>query len=136
MVDLDPTLRFAQQTLVLTSHRFLASGNGGVSWNAWTLQPGLTLHYTDHAGIGTLELHDTTACVGRWRFTLALSLPALRLLKQFEEQSEALRSNAVPADPTVPAEPEESDEPGLFTQEKHEPPSTWVLLRLLRFAQP
>lgn len=136
VVDLDPTLRFAQQTLVLTSHRFLASGNGSASWNAWTLQPGLTLHYTDHAGIGTLELHDTTACVGRWRFTLALSLPALRLLKQFEEQSEALRSNAVPADSTALAEPEESDEPGLFTQEKHEPPSTWVLLRLWRFAQP
>lgn len=126
-VDLDAGLRFARGSLLVTDRRLLASEGEG--WRSWALDDGLTLRASDHAGVGTLELCDLQQRVAHWRFTLSRQTEALRLVEQFER---ALRRRAAPD-----AEPEpEAEETGDFHAESPTPPSTWVLLRLWRFARP
>jgi ATP-binding cassette subfamily B protein len=123
-VDLDARLHFAPGLLVLTERRLLAADAEG--WRAWSLD-GLALRHADHAGVGTLELHDTARRLAAWHFTLAANTQALALLAQFERRR--LRT----ADTDGGAEP---DDDALGAQEAPVPPSTWVLLRLGRFARP
>jgi len=125
-VDLDEDLRFASGQLVLTSRRLLAQDAAG-AWSEWALTPGLALRQADHAGVGVLELADGQGLQARWRYTLAGQAPALRLARLFE----ARRAGAAPA----PAPAGDADEPAADT-ELQTPPSTWVLLRLGRFARP
>ena len=149
VVDLDRQLKFAREALVLTPQRLLARSADG-SWRSWALcTPGagpLVLSHTDHAGVGTLALHDGAVRLASWRFTLAVNVQALRLVRLFAQQQTLLATAAVaPAD--------HLGEPGLCpecdslllpdgepcavcAQAAHTPPSTWVLLRLWRFARP
>ena len=118
-LDLDADLRFRQETLVLTERHLLAGAA------AWKLSPGLRLEHSDHAGVGMLELHDATRRLASWRYTLGRHRAALH----FEREFNRLRDGQAPA----PAETEDgADAPG----EELAPPSTWVLLRLWRFAKP
>ncbi len=124
-VDLDGELRFASGIVALTDRRLLARDSGG-SWSEWLLGgPGLALQMTDHAGIGTLDLLDGRGRLARWRYTLAQQASALRLQKLFGQQASGVTPAAADPDDGLAAEPE------LQT-----PPSTWVLLRLGRFARP
>ena len=127
-VDLDAQLRFVPGALALTERRLWARVPGG-AWSSWPLEPGLQLRHTDHAGVGSLELCDRHRRLARWRFTLAANPQALKLLAAFERQQALL---AAP-DGQAAATPAE-DEPA--AQEHQGPPSTWVLLRLGRFARP
>ncbi|MFT4267382.1 MAG: ABC transporter ATP-binding protein [Xenophilus sp.] len=127
-VDLDDRLHFCAGQLVLTSKRLLACDDQG-RWSAWTLAPGMTLRQTEHAanaGVGALELADGRRLLARWHYTLAGQAPALKLLRQFDAQ----RAGIAPA-----GGPAEADEPAADA-ERQAPPSTWVLLRLGRFARP
>lgn len=142
-VDLDEGLHFASGQLVLTSSRLLALAPGAAAWVAHPLRPGLTLRHHDHAGVGTLELADAGALIARWRFTLALNVQALRLVKQFEQGQVARAAGELPAledlthCPSCRAPlPPDSDECPVCARELTTPPSTWVLLRLWRFARP
>ena len=127
-VDLDAQLRFVPGALALTERRLWARVPGG-AWSSWPLEPGLQLRHTDHAGVGSLELCDRHRRLARWRFTLAANPQALKLLAAFERQQALLAApDGQPA--ATPAE----DEPA--AQEHQGPPSTWVLLRLGRFARP
>ena len=140
-VDLDERLHFARARLQLTEHRLI--GERG----AWPLRPDLSLRHHDHAGVGTLELHDGSGRLALWRFTLAQNVQALRLVRLFEQRIEQLAhaGHAHPdedsADPTrcptchAPL-PADSDDCEICTRELTTPPSTWVLLRLWRFARP
>ncbi|HNJ84092.1 MAG TPA: ABC transporter ATP-binding protein, partial [Piscinibacter sp.] len=65
-----------------------------------------------------------------WRYTLGADPAALKLLGLFERQRQRLIHGITEAD--EPAEAEETD----FAAESPTPPSTWVLLRLSRFARP
>ncbi len=135
-VDLDEALIFTQGELVLTDRRLWAR-SGGSGWRAWELAPELRLAHSDHGGVGTLELCDARQRLAEWRFTLGADPQVQKLLAAFERQQarragrpaelEASDAAAEPGDP-----PE--DEPA--TQEPEGPPSTWVLLRLSRFARP
>ena len=143
-VDLDERLHFGAGLLALTDRRLLArEGGGSGAWRAWPLAGGLALRHADHAGVGSLELHDERARLAGWRFTLGHNVAALRLQKGFEQQVEARRDGVAPPGDETPtcascgaALPPDSDECPACGAEAIAPPSTWVLLRLWRFARP
>ncbi len=128
-VDLDRELRFANGIVALTERRLLACDPRSGEWQSWPLHPGLGLRHFDHAGVGTLELHDTDGRLGSWRFTLGANPQALRLVKQFDRLIKGLRSGNAPELP-------EAEEDTAFSGDNEPIPSTWVLLRLWRFARP
>jgi ATP-binding cassette subfamily B protein len=127
-VDLDEELRFTSGLLALTDRRLLARDPDG-AWSEWKLPaPGLEMHLADHAGVGALDLQDVRGRVARWRYTLAHQAVALRLQKLFEEYAEGVSYVTTPG--------AEADDSGTGEAERQTPPSTWVLLRLGRFAKP
>jgi ATP-binding cassette, subfamily B, bacterial len=145
-VDLDAQLRFATSQLTLTNHRLIGPAADGAP-ATWRITPTLRMHHHDHAGVGSLELVDTSGGVerriARWRFTLGGNVVALRLLRSFEQLQTEQRTGrpTADADPSAcgtcgAALPPDSDECPTCTRELHTPPSTWVLLRLWRFARP
>jgi ATP-binding cassette, subfamily B, bacterial len=150
-VDLNPELHFSKGLVALTGQRLLAFGqtSGWSSWDvvtpAGTPVQGLRLRHFDHAGVGTLELHDEHSRLASWRFTLGANPQALRLVRLFTQYRTAAGSNAAlgSADVEVAVCPEcdlplppDSEECPACARELHTPPSTWVLLRLWRFAHP
>ena len=159
-VDLDEQLRFAPGLLALTDQRLLALGADG-EWSVWpTPDAGapegsaLELRQLDHAGVGTLELHDPHAnpprLLARWRFTLGANAHALRLVRLFGRRPPTGRPVRPEAGSVVGAVgfeaalcpdcglplPAGSDTCPVCAARPHSPPSTWVLLRLWRFARP
>ena len=151
-VDLDSQLRFATGLLALTDRRLLARGPGGpdAEWASWPTVDatgkglaGLSLRHFDHAGVGTLELHQDGKRLAGWRFTLGANVQALRLVRLFVQQQAAQGlAEAPPADEAALCPecdlplPPDSEECPACARELHTPPSTWVLLRLWRFAHP
>ena len=168
LVDLDKALQFAAGALVLTDRRLLSRNAAGV-WSSLFLQntanqpiQSLDLRHFDHAGVGTLELHDgqggSSRRLASWHFTLSANVQALRLVRLFAQQ-QALRqavaagNNALPPvsqgkpslrcpECAAPLPPGSNDCPACDDSdygnqgETPPPPSTWVLLRLWRFARP
>ncbi|WP_414676481.1 ABC transporter ATP-binding protein [Methylibium sp.] len=102
--------------------------------------------HADHAGVGRLDLCDAEHRLARWSFTLAHDAAALRLLKLFDAWRQRQASGTAPADEAelcpvcqapLPASSQNgSDECPACAAEASTPPSTWVLLRLWRFARP
>lgn len=144
-VDLDVQLRFINAGIVLTDRRLIATdgSTAPASWAQWPLREGLRLHHTDHAGVGTLSLHDADQRLAVWRFTLSCQGQVLRLVEQFDRWQH-LRLHG-PTDevqdpgrcPVCKAQLlPDSDECPVCNREEETPPSTWVLLRLWRFARP
>ncbi|MBQ1761736.1 MAG: ABC transporter, partial [Aquincola sp.] len=126
-VDLDARQRFAPGLLVLTDRRLLAGSADG--WADWPLTADLALRHTDHAGVGTIEMHDAHRRLAQWRFTLAANVQALQWMAQVERQLDRLHRSP-------PDDADDAFEPDDFSREATEVPSTWVLLRLGRFAKP
>jgi ATP-binding cassette, subfamily B, bacterial len=150
VVDLNPQLRFSRAWLALTDRRLMAQDPETGQWSSWPLPakspagaaPGLFLRHFDHAGVGTLELHGDGGRLASWRFTLAANVQVLRLMRLFEQQTAPLREGAGMADEVALCPlcdtvlPPDSEECATCARELHTPPSTWVLLRLWRFARP
>jgi ATP-binding cassette subfamily B protein len=142
-VDLDESLAFGAGQLVLSEQALWSRHPGAPIWRRLPITPDLVLRHHDHAGVGTLELSRPAERVARWRFTLAANVQALRFVKRFEQLQAARERGVAPEgdDPTrcpscrAPLPPD-SDECTLCTRELNTPPSTWVLLRLWRFARP
>jgi ATP-binding cassette subfamily B protein len=153
-VDLNAQLCFSTSTLALTNLRLLSRsdvkpsathGNAGQhgQWQSWALGTELSLRHHDHAGVGTLELHDATQRLAVWHFTLNLHAQVMRLVEQFERRLQALQT-----DDTMEAVnehrcasckaplPPDAEECPVCHRDVQAPPSTWVLLRLWRFARP
>jgi len=138
-VDLDAQLRFSRGLLVLKNSRLLAWEPSDDGWREWTLSPSLSVRISDHAGVGCLELVDDTQRLAVWRFTLQINLQAQRWHEAFERRDEPARGDAEELSfcPSCKAPlPPESEECPTCARELHTPPSTWVLLRLWRFARP
>ncbi len=153
-VDLSEQLHFVSSQLVLTERRLLSCGEGAGAppLAEWVLdEPSanrLSLRHTDHGGVGTLELHDDQQRLAVWRFTLAQDAHALRLLNLFEQQQarrpwrpgaaalEAMVDESTLCPSCKAPLPPDSDECSVCSREQREIPSTWVLLRLWRFARP
>ena len=159
LVDLSEQLHFIDGELVLTDQRLLAripaaddTSAAAASWIGWRLdEPAadrLRLHHSDHAGVGTLELHDDQRRLAIWRFTLAQNVHALRLVTLFElQQARRPWRGGASADPATVDEPAlcpsckaplppDSEDCPVCSREVPTVPSTWVLLRLWRFAHP
>ena len=128
LVDLDGELRFGNGLLALTEQRLLALGPDGAC-RVFTLAAGLGLRHGDHAGVGTVALHDVQQQLARWRFTLGANPQALKLVAAFDRQLQRLTTGSVPAEDEAEADAD-------FGVDSARPPSTWVLLRLWRFARP
>jgi ATP-binding cassette, subfamily B, bacterial len=141
-VDLNQALRFATGWLALTERRLLARPPESDQWEVWALAPGLSLELFDHAGVGTLELHGPEKRLARWHFTLKSNSHASHLVTQFDRQVASQIAPQPPSEelalcPTCRAPlPPDSEECPACARELHTPPSTWVLLRLWRFARP
>ncbi|NDY91210.1 cyanophycin metabolism-associated ABC transporter [Ideonella livida] len=152
-VDLDARLHFTSGQLLLTDRRLWARTDGATTWQSWPLTPGWRLHHHDHAGVGTLQLREPDGAGGEravaaWRFTLAVNVQALRLARRHAARQSELAEQArggtlapAEADPTVCPHchaplPADSEDCAVCERELNTPPSTWVLLRLWRFARP
>src|SRR4249920_3029175 len=142
-LDLDERLQFSSGLLAVTDRRLLVKIAGAAEWREWSYRRGLALRHHDHGGVGTLELHDERARLGRWRYTLGRHSAAIRWVDRFEEQIGShgawrpVMREAEPACPrcAAPLDPGQDDCPNC-ARELHSPPSTWTLLRLSRFAKP
>jgi len=142
-VDLDQDLQFSSGMLVLTDRRLLSREGPGGAWQSWPLDAASALHHVDHAGVGTIELHNANNRLASWRFTLGVNVQALYLIAQFERLQASRLGQVDPLDdesqlcPSCKAPlPIDSDECPACHRELNQPPSTWVLLRLWRFARP
>ncbi|MDD0811473.1 ABC transporter ATP-binding protein [Curvibacter sp. RS43] len=142
-VDLDARLHFASGLLAVTEKRLLACEPGSGEWRSWPLEASLSLRHSDHAGVGTLELVTAERRLAHWRFTLSADVHAMRLMRVFEQRL-ALLAGAAPEDneevaccPACSAPlPPDSESCPACERELQPPTSTWVLLRLWRFAHP
>ncbi|MFM6995473.1 MAG: ABC transporter ATP-binding protein [Limnohabitans sp.] len=143
-VDLDASLCFRKNLLILTDQRLLARSDDEKSWQDWPLDPRLTLSLSDHAGVAQLSLQDEQGhALGQWRMTLGLQAGASRLLAQWREgllrreRGEAAASAPDSACPVChqpwPADEEECPS---CAREELTPASTWTLFKLWRFAKP
>jgi ATP-binding cassette, subfamily B, bacterial len=140
-LDLDARLHFRSGFIVLTERRLLADNGeaGGVA--EWPLQPELALTLHDHAGVGTLELHDGGVLQRNWRFTLGHNPAAHQLVRRFEQQRGALAGGhpavvAVATCPHCEAPLLPGEECAACSSPVPRPPSTSTLFRLWRFAKP
>ncbi|WP_353155160.1 ABC transporter ATP-binding protein [Herminiimonas fonticola] len=132
-LDLDSSLNFVPGIVILTNARLLSRSRGETDWNTWICSAEMTLKHYDHAGVGTLELHDATSRLASWRYTLAQNPAALQLIASFEQLQHAIASGvATPlAEPDAQNEEEDADDIA-----EEQPPSTASLFRLWRFAKP
>ncbi|MFG6469228.1 ABC transporter ATP-binding protein [Roseateles sp. BYS87W] len=127
-VDLDRQGRFATGLMALTSSRLLAYEPAAGQWAAFVLAPGQSLKLSDHGGLAFMELFDAAGRLARWRFTLACNPQAVKFADLFAREQQRLAGQPVQE---AEEEPEDFD-----FGESSAPPSTWVLLRLWRFARP
>ncbi len=146
-LDLDAQLQFAPGLLGLSTQRLLAQDAQG-HWQAWPLDATLTLQRFDQAGIGTLELHNHQRRLACWHHSLGgpAQEQSQRLLQKFAQQCQARTRPTPVAATATPSAAELGQElghelgqeldPALDRSELAAPPSTWVLLRLWRFARP
>ncbi len=141
--NLDEQLNYAKRLILLTNQRLI-----GLTWPAlefceYPLGEDLALHQRDHAGIGCIELFAAGTRLAWWRYTMAHDPEATRFVRQFEQVLGGLLSGQpiVEAQPVLcpqclmPLVPGQ-DECAYCDVETEAPPSSWVLLRLWRFAKP
>ncbi|MFN3737038.1 ABC transporter ATP-binding protein [Hydrogenophaga sp.] len=139
-IDLDGQGRFAKHQLALTQKALWTFE--GADWRRIDLSPGMRLRHTDLAGVASLDLLGANGLQARWRFTLEHNPTALRLQRAFDQAVTHLHSAPTLSDdsarcPTCHTPlPPDSDECEVCQREVAQPPSTWVLLRLWRFAHP
>jgi len=143
-VDLDDALHFTDDSLTLTPQRLVHQAAARSGRREWPLTAGARLRLSDHAGVAALELLDAAGTrLELWRFTVRQHPDALRLAERYEQARSALASAVAPAPPaqrlcpTCEAPlPDDADVCPTCHPEAGPPPSTWVLLRLGRFAHP
>ena len=162
-VDLNDELSFKKRLVILTDQRVISSDEAQKSWNFWALAPDLSLRVLDHAGVGTLSMHQGATRLAAWRFTLGLEAAVLRWKLRFESQlGQAGTSGSFMGQSLGAQGPDDADwvEPGVAQmrhvlcplcqnvvdasdeecavclEKEQAPPSTWTLFKLWRFARP
>jgi ATP-binding cassette, subfamily B, bacterial len=140
--DLDERGHFAAGQLVLTATD-LWHEDAKLGWSSTAIAPGMSLHHTDLSGVATLDLIDASGLQARWRFTLAHNAASLRLARTFGQAVAAVGADGSQAIdqgarcPTCQAPlPADSEVCDICPPPAPDVPSTWVLLRLWRFAHP
>ncbi len=144
-VDLSADLQFGTGLLALTQERLLACDPRTQEWREWRLAVDQSLRLQDHGGVGSLALHDPNARLAQWFITLAHQTSLVLLQQQFDRQRERIaRAQAYCAadDETAhcpvchSALPPDTEECPACARQQAPQTSTWVLLRLWRFAKP
>jgi ATP-binding cassette subfamily B protein len=162
-VDLNDELIFKKTLVILTDQRVISVDEAQKSWDFWALSPDLALRVVDHAGVGTLALHQGGSRLKAWRFTLGLEAAVLRWKLGFENHltgqaqaasffGQSLASSSAVVDdwaepgvgqmrhvlcPVCQNVVDALDEECAVCLEKGQAPtSTWTLLKLWRFAKP
>jgi ATP-binding cassette subfamily B protein len=141
--DLDENQRFTRRLLLLSDRRLLALDAAGRPLLDLPLHAGMRLQRQDHAGVGRLELFAGTERLACWRYTMGHDADAARFQRRFGQ----VLDDVLAARPVADGSPElcpqcltplpEGRTGCLFCDgEEETPPSTWVLLRLWRFARP
>jgi ATP-binding cassette subfamily B protein len=144
--DLDERLFYAEGLVLLTERRLLAhaldgrADSNGPHWQAWPLEPDMTLRCELHAGVGTLDLVTSSGRLAHWRYTPGQSTAAHALVQRLG----ALRSRqagvaAAPLDTVCPScGAAISAEDGRCAACAAAPvrPSVSALYRLVGFARP
>ncbi|CAN5712880.1 ABC transporter ATP-binding protein [soil metagenome] len=155
-LDLNESLHFAARLLALTDRRLIASSPSG-AWQSWPVDGGLSVRHADHAGLGCIELHGPSQRLAVWYFTLAVGPAALQWLAMVERRFAAAsakvgaststdgnddvdsHSSDAVNDADANADPDDILDEEAITAAAGAAlptPSTWVLLRLWRFARP
>ncbi|GGH62596.1 ABC transporter [Comamonas phosphati] len=145
-VDLSADLRFGHGLLALTQERLLACDPVDRQWREWPLAVDQSLRLQDHGGVGKLELHDHDRRLGLWHITLTHQTSIMLLTQQFDRQRERMARGQdyvdqedeetahCPVCHTVL--PPDTEECPACARQQGPQTSTWVLLRLWRFAKP
>lgn len=142
-LDLDAALKFRNGVVFVTDRAIVAREPGDEQWRRWPYEATESLTVADHAGVGTLELHGPDARLAVWRYTLGRNAAALRLRDAYTRQRDVLRGLAEAGEArerlcATCLEPltAEQDVCPVCHPPPPEPPATWALLRLWRFAVP
>ena len=144
-VDLRADLRFGNGLIALTSERLLALDPISQQWQEWALASDLSVRFYDHGGVGNLELHDNTQRLCLWRTTLTNQTTMLALVQRFNSELDRVKRGAVyqpVTDDRAQCQvcgsilPPNSEECPACARQNNVPTSSWVLLRLWRFAEP
>ena len=138
-VDLDARMHFSPCLLAFTERRLIAWDCASGVLQDWPLRAGMRLRISDQSGLGQLDLMDERGRQALWRFTLKVNLQAQRFEEAFNhrDQGQDVQADEAQLCPSCQAVlPEGSEECPSCQRELHTPPSTWVLLRLWRFARP
>jgi ATP-binding cassette subfamily B protein len=140
-LDLDARLNYAKRLIVITNQRLLSLEGEAAFSQGW--QTGLALRRHDHAGVGSLELFEGERRLACWRYTMSRDADAASFVRQFDlvrdqvlaGQTIALQQPELCPQCLAQLPPGEEECPYCDAAEEA-PPSTWVLLRLWRFARP
>ena len=145
-VDLSADLQFGNGLLALTQERLLACDPKTRQWSEWPLTIDQSLRLQDHGGVGHLALHNHDVRLAHWFVTLSHQTAMVLLQQQFDRQRERIARQQVYSlvedeetahcpvcHATLP--PDTEDCPACARQQAPQT-STWVLLRLWRFAKP
>lgn len=142
-INLDEQLNYAKQLILLTNQRLICLTWPALDFSEYPLRGGVHLRQSDHAGIGCIELFATGTRLAHWRYTMARDTDATRFVRQFERTLADVPNGQPIVDepprlcPQCLAELPPNQEKCPFCEaETEEPPSSWVLLRLWRFAKP
>nr|WP_254926306.1 ABC transporter ATP-binding protein [Bordetella genomosp. 11] len=142
-LDLDAALKFRNGLVFVTDRNIVAREPGEDQWRRWPYEVTDSVTVSDHAGVGTLELHGPDARLAVWRYTLGRNPAALRLRDAYARQRDRLRGLPGLAESrdrlcATCLEPltAEQDVCPVCNPPPREPPATWALLRLWRFAVP
>ncbi|AOB33817.1 ABC transporter [Bordetella sp. H567] len=142
-LDLDAALKFRNGLVFVTDRAIVAREPGDDQWRRWPYEASESVTVSDHAGAGALELHGPEARLAVWRYTLGRNPAALRLRDAYMRQRDALRGLSSPGASSdrqcaTCLEPltAEQDVCPACNPPTPEPPATWALLRLWRFAVP
>lgn len=141
-LNLDKDWQFIQSQLSIDSHKLIQTCQGQIK-GVWELQAHYYLQISHCGGIGCLSLHDTNHQIAQWHYTLDHDRAASRWQIGVNQY---LQSLSKPSSPSITHASEcpqchaplstATEECEWCQQEQSPTPSTWVLLRLWRFAHP
>ena len=130
--DIDAHGRFTSGELLLTEEGLWSRSAPEAPWQHWPLSAELQLQHRDFAGVGQLSLHNATQRLMAWRYGLGHDPAMLALMARFDRLRHQKLNDPAAEDDEDDLSEDDSD----FAAESAPPPSTWVLLRLWRFAHP
>jgi ATP-binding cassette subfamily B protein len=141
--NLDERLNFARHLLLLTEQRLLSLSSPSMEFHEFHLTQGISLRRSDHAGVGRLECFAGEKRQMHWSYTMAHDADATRLTQRFEQALDSrLTGREIEDAPAIicpkcltPLTADQT-ECAFCEDESDAPTSSWVLLRLWRFAKP